>query len=47
LYLALTPKHAVVENGLDLVFFFSINQIRGRFDEVWSISSGFAIWRQE
>ena len=27
LYLALTPKHAVIENGLDLVLLFSIDQV--------------------
>jgi len=35
LFLTPAPKHAVIENGLDLVFFFSINQIRRWFDEVW------------
>jgi len=45
LYLTLTPKHAVIENGLDLVFLFSIDQVRGWFDEVWPISGSFVIWR--
>jgi len=47
LYLAPTPEHAVIEDGLDLVFFFSINQVGGWFDEVRSISGGFVIGRQE
>jgi len=47
LYLTPTPKHAVIENSLDLVFFFSINQIRRWFDEVWPVSGGLAVWRQE
>jgi hypothetical protein len=32
---------------LHFVFFFSINQIRGRSCKVWSVGWRFSVWHQE
>jgi len=38
---------AVIEDGLDLVFFFSINQFGWWLDEVWTVCFSFVIWGEE
>jgi len=38
---------SVIEDGLDLVFFFSINQFGWWLDEVRTIRLGFVIWGEK
>jgi len=37
----------VIEDGLDLVFFFAINQFGWWLDEVWAICLSFVIWGEK
>ena len=42
-----SPKIAMVSDGLDLIFFFSINDVWGRSREVGSVLFCFLVRRQE
>ena len=44
---SLPPEMAMVSDGLDLVFFFSVNDIWGRSREVGSVLSRFLVRGQE
>jgi len=37
----------MIEDGLDFVFLFSINQFRWWLDEVWTVGLGFVITCEE
>ena len=41
------PKVAMIDDSLDLEFFFSINDVWGRSWKVVSVLVGFSEWRQE
>ena len=44
---ALTPVMSVIDNGLDLVFLFTLNQVRWWTHEVGSVGSGLLIGQEE
>ena len=47
LEITLPPEVAMIDDGLDLEFFLSINEVWGRFREVVPVLSGFSERHQE